>query len=73
MILDAIAAAERIRGQTFDAQSSLDAIEEARVHLSRADDELRGQHTTIKDRVTWLIVELDRLAAQFKKLKDAPK
>ena len=73
MILDAIAAAEHIRGQTFDAQSSLDAIEEARVHLSRADDELRGQHTAIKDRVTWLIVELDRLAAQFKKLKDAPK
>jgi hypothetical protein len=70
LILDAIAEAERIRGQVFEAASSLDAIEGARMQLSRAEDEIRGQSTSIKDRVSWLIRELDRLAELFKALKD---
>lgn len=70
MILSAIAEAEKIRGQAFEAVASLEAIEGARQQLSVANDELRGQQTTIKDRVMWLIRELDRLAAQLKALQD---
>jgi uncharacterized membrane protein len=71
-ILDAIAAAELIRGQAFEANASLDAIEGARRQLSVATDELRGQTTATKERVTWLIRELDRLAAQVKALQGKP-
>lgn len=67
-ILEAIAAAEKIRGQAFDAQSSLEAVEGARRQLSVANDELRGQSRVIKDRVSWLILELDKLIAKFKAL-----
>ena len=70
LILTAIADAERIRGQAFETKASLEAIEGARQQLSAAQDELRGQTTTIKERVAWLIRELDRLAEQFKALKD---
>lgn len=66
-ILDAIAAAEKIRGQAFDALSTVDAIDKARGQLSLAADELRGQSTAIKDRVNWLIRELDRLHARIGK------
>ena len=69
LILDAIAAAEKIRGQAFDAQRSMDAIDGARMQLSRAEDELRGQSTSVKDRVAWLIRELDVLAEKFKSLQ----
>lgn len=73
LILTAIADAEKVRGLAFETKTSLEAIEGARQQLSAAQDEIRGQTTTIKDRVTWLIRELDRLAEQFKQLKDAPK
>jgi chromosome segregation ATPase len=65
-ILAAIEQAERIRGQVFEADQSLEAIEAARRQLSSAQDELRGQHTAIKARVAWLIRELDELTAKFK-------
>ena len=41
-ILEAIEAAERIRGQAFEADKSLEAIEGARHQLSVAQDELRA-------------------------------
>jgi hypothetical protein len=83
-ILDAINAAEKVRGQAFDAlkslelidgarQTFLDSLEATRRQLSVTNDELRGQSRTIKDRVAWLIRELDRLAEQFKLLSEAPK
>jgi hypothetical protein len=82
-ILDAINAAEKIRGQAFDAIASLeaidgarsallDSIESTRRQLSVTNDELRGQSRTIKDRVAWLIRELDRLAEELKALKEQP-
>lgn len=81
LILTAISDAEKIRCQAFDALGSLDAIdgtrqalmdavETTRRQLSVTNDELRGQSRSIKDRVAWLIRELDRLAEQFKALKD---
>jgi hypothetical protein len=71
-IMDAVRQAERLRGQTFEAAASLDAIEAARRQLSVANDELRGQNTVLRNRINWLISEMDRLAAEVKQLKDAP-
>lgn len=68
-ILEAIAKAELIRGEAFIAQESLEAIEGARRQLSVAQDELRGQHTRISERVSWLIRELDKLAIKYKALE----
>lgn len=68
-IMEAIESAEKIRGQAFDAEASLEAVEGARRQLSVANDELRGQSRMIKDRVNWLILELDKLIAKFKALE----
>jgi len=70
-IMDAVHQAERLRGQTFDVLASLDAIEAARRQLSVANDELRGQDTALRNRINWLISEMDRLAAEVKALKGA--
>lgn len=44
----------------------LDRLEGARGQLSNAHDELRMQTTVMKERVAWLIRELDSLRAEVK-------
>lgn len=59
---------QKLRESVTDVKAMLEAIEGARMNLSSANDaisssidEFRGQITVIKDRVTWLIRELDKL------------
>ena len=64
-ILEARATFHRLRGAAFDATEVLERIEGARRQMSVANDELRGQIGNTKDRVDWLIRELDKLNAQL--------
>lgn len=56
-----LADADRLEGAIKDTQGIYENLEGARKQLSRVEDELRGQTTIIKERVTWLIKELDNL------------
>ena len=60
----------KLRRSAGDVKAMLDAIEAARTQLSAAGDatilavdEFRAQHTVIKERVQWLLSELDKLDA----------
>lgn len=59
--------------QVEDTQKLLEAIEGARQQLSVASDEMRMTTTVIRERLAWLIGEMDKLRAQIATWKpDAP-
>jgi hypothetical protein len=58
-----------LRGAAFDATAVLDRIDGARRQMSVADDEFRHQIENTKERVRWLISELDKLTAKLRSLK----
>lgn len=60
---------EDTKGIVVNVESALDQLENAREHITMAVDELRGQTTVIKERVYWLIAELDKLRRQIEELK----
>jgi hypothetical protein len=64
----ALDACEKLRLAIDDTQGMLTAIEGARQQMSMTGDELRGQATIIKERVNWLIRELDALRKQIGKV-----
>lgn len=69
---EALDALRKLRQAVDDTEGMLTAIEGARMQLSSTGDELRGQVTTIRERVRWLIQELDKLRAQIGKAKTQP-
>jgi uncharacterized coiled-coil DUF342 family protein len=58
-------AVQKLRSAVDDTEGMLKGIEGARMQLSSTADELRGQVTTIRERVRWLIQELDKVRAQI--------
>lgn len=58
---DLLADAKRLQVAIEDTQGILDRIEAARGQLSVLGDELRGQTSIIKERVQWIIREMDEL------------
>lgn len=60
---DLQARAERVRIHLADTERTLNAIEGARMQLSSAQDEIRGQTTVVKERIAWAIKELDAIRA----------
>ncbi len=63
----ALDACEKLKLAINDTQGLLTAMEGARQQISATGDELRGQATIIKERVNWLIRELDQLRKQIGK------
>lgn len=61
----AIEACQTLKLAIEDTVGMLTAIEGARLQFSSTADELRGQVTIIKERVNWLIRELDGLRKQI--------
>jgi chromosome segregation ATPase len=62
-IVAARATFKRLSAAAYDATEVLDRIEGARRQMSQTDSELRHQIENTKDRVNWLIGELDKLTA----------
>lgn len=58
--------AAKLRLDVKNTEVLLERLEGARDHLSSAHDELRMQTTVIRERVAWLIAELDRLQADVR-------
>ena len=63
----ALEACEKLKLAIDDTEAMLIAIEGARRQVSSTGDELRGQITILKERVNWLIRELDSIRKQFGK------
>lgn len=61
----ALEAVQKLKVAVNDTEAMLAAIEASRVHMSSAADELRAQQTVIKERVNWVIRELDRVRIQI--------
>ena len=64
-ILEARENFQRMRAAAFDANQILDRIEGARRQVSNTDMEMRDIITSTRERVAWLIAELDRLALKL--------
>lgn len=62
---DLLADTARLEKEIKDTQGISDRIEGARVALQFLGDEMRGQTVVIKERVNWLIRELDALKAMI--------
>ena len=58
---DLLADHERLVNAINSTQGVLDSIEAARGQLSVLGDELRGQTTIIRERIAWLIREMDAI------------
>jgi chromosome segregation ATPase len=63
------AGTEELKGIITHVESALNQLENAREHMTMAIAELRGQTTVIKERVFWLIGELDQLRPALDKLR----
>ena len=61
----ALEAMQKLRLAIDDTEAMMTAIGGAREHMDVAVQELRGQSTIIKERVNWLIRELDTLRKQI--------
>ena len=61
----ALNACKKLNVAIEDTEKMLDSIVGSRDHMAAAVEELRGQTTIIKERVNWLIRELDLLRKQF--------
>lgn len=70
--LRALDACRKLRLSIDDAVTMLNAIEGARTQMASTSDELRGQTTIIKERVNWLIRELDTLEASYRNAATKP-
>jgi hypothetical protein len=57
----ALEACKKLRLAIDDTEGLLKAVEGARMQISSTADELRGQTSILKERVAWLIRELDTL------------
>lgn len=60
----ALEAAEKLRLDINDVEAMLKRIDGTRMAMSAAADEARGQVTIVRERVNWVIRELDTLRAQ---------
>ena len=67
-IVKARAELQRLRGAAFDAKEVLDRVDGARRQMSTTNDEFSHQIENTKDRVNWLISELDQLTATLRGL-----
>jgi Mg2+ and Co2+ transporter CorA len=65
-IMEKRAELRRLRGATFDVAAVLERIELARHQTSSADDELRSQLQGARDRIEFVIAQIDELDAQFR-------
>lgn len=65
---DLLADAKRLQVAIEDTQGILDRIEAARGQLSVLGDELRGQNSIIKERLQWIIREMDELKRLVKQV-----
>jgi hypothetical protein len=63
----ALEACHKLKLAIGDTEGMLTAVEGARRQISTTGDELRGQVAIIKERVNWLIRELDLLRKQIGK------
>lgn len=68
----ALEACNKLKIGIDDTVRMLEAIEGARCQVSSTGDELRGQITIIKERVNWLIRELDALRKEYGKQTRPP-
>jgi hypothetical protein len=65
---DLLADHERLVKEIDSTQGILDSIEAARGQLSVLGDELRGQTTIVRERVAWLIRQMDVLKFKLEAL-----
>lgn len=65
----ALDACEKLKLAIDDTEKMLEAIEGARRQISSTGDELRAQVTIIKERVNWLIREMDLIRAKIGRIQ----